>query len=156
MNSRSVGGSATSLFASCATLTPPAAARGATEPQRTSNIMSWMSPTWPCSPRSLLLPCAGHSTRESSAGQSVAQRPACSGRKLNSHSTARTFPTGRRPSQADDATCRTTSGALKNSSKACVLIGKATIDSRTDHQQTIGLQRKESMSGEQFLVSVQG
>ena len=133
------------LFAKCAAIAPPTAARGATEPQRTSNIMSWMSPTWPCSPRSLLLPCAGHSTRESSAGQSVAQRPACSGRKLNSHSTARTFPTGRRPSQADSATCRTASGALKNSSTAFVLTGKATKHSQTHH--TPGQQLPSAAAG---------
>ena len=137
-------------------LTPPTAARGATEPQRTSNFISWMSPTWPCSPCPLLLPWGATAPENEQASRSAAQRPACSGRELHNHSTARTFPTGRRPSQADGATCRATSGALENSSKSCVLIGKATIDSRTDHQQTIGLQRKESMSGEQFLVSVQG
>ena len=134
LNRQSVSGSAVGRFATCATLARPTAARGATEPQRTSNFISWMSPTWPCSPCPLLLPWGATAPENEQASRSAAQRPACSGRKLNSHSMARTFPTGRRPSQADGATCRATSGALKNSSKACVLIGKATLDSRTDHQ----------------------
>jgi hypothetical protein len=83
-NSRSVSGSAVGLFATCATLAPPTAACGAMEPQRTSNFISWMSPTWPCCPRLLLLPCAATAPEnEPHVSQRVSSRAICNLRCSN-------------------------------------------------------------------------
>ena len=55
-------------------LARPTAARGATEPQRTSNTNSWMSPTWFSSPRPLVSTPYGHRKRPKTDRQSVGQK----------------------------------------------------------------------------------